>query len=49
MKKKPIYIVNRPLADMHIDGVRFDPKIKEALINQRLKNNLENQTLPNAQ
>lgn len=39
-KQKRISIVNRPLADMHADGVRFDPKIKEALKNERkLKKN----------
>jgi hypothetical protein len=35
MKEKTFFMVNRPLADMHMDGVRFDPKIKEALKNQR--------------
>lgn len=48
MKKKPFFMVDRPLADMHMDGVRFDPKIKQALINQRVNNSLENQTAPNA-
>jgi hypothetical protein len=37
-REKEISIVNRPLADMHVDGVRFDPKIKEALKNQRKLN-----------
>ncbi|NAY91511.1 hypothetical protein GTQ34_06245 [Muricauda sp. JGD-17] len=35
MKKKTFYTIDRPLADMHIDGVRFDPNIKQALINSR--------------
>lgn len=26
---------NRPLADMHVNGVYFDSKIKEALKNER--------------
>lgn len=34
-KQKEISIVNRPLADMHAGGLRFDLKIKEALKNQR--------------
>lgn len=34
-REKEIYITHRPLADMHADGVRFDPKIKEALKNER--------------
>jgi hypothetical protein len=34
-KPKKISITHRPLADMHADGVRFDPKIKEALKNER--------------
>jgi len=34
-KSKKISITHRPLADMHADGVRFDPKIKEALKNER--------------
>ena len=37
-KPKKISITHRPLADMHADGVRFDPKIKEALKNERKLN-----------
>lgn len=40
MKEKTFYMVNRPLADMHTDGIRFDPKIKEALKNQRANQEL---------
>ncbi len=40
MKEKTFYMVNRPLADMHMDGVRFDPKIKEALKSQRANQEL---------
>lgn len=35
MKKEPFFMTHRPLADMHGDGVRFDPAIKQALINER--------------
>ncbi len=42
MKEETFYMVNRPLADMHTDGVRFDPKIKEALRNQRGVINTDN-------
>ena len=34
-ESKKISITHRPLADMHADGVRFDPRIKEALKNER--------------
>ncbi|MGB5238107.1 MAG: hypothetical protein WBM43_13460 [Flavobacteriaceae bacterium] len=44
MKKKTVFMINRPLADMHIDGVRFDAKIKQALINQRAGITLGNQS-----
>ncbi|NJB38178.1 MULTISPECIES: hypothetical protein [Flavobacteriaceae] len=35
MKKKTPYMIERPLADMHADGVRFDVSIIEALRNQQ--------------
>lgn len=37
MKKEIPYMTNRPLADMHLDGVRFNPRIKEALKNQSVE------------
>lgn len=40
-REKEISITHRPLADMHADGVRFDPKIKEALKNQRKINAID--------
>ncbi len=40
-KQKEISITHRPLADMQADGVRFDPKIKEALKNQRKLNDFK--------
>lgn len=35
MKKKSHFITERPLADMHADGVRFSESIREALKNER--------------
>ena len=43
MKKKTFFMVNRPLADMHVDGVRFDPKVKQALIQARASKSLDDQ------
>jgi len=37
-KSKKISITHRPLADMHGNGVYFDPRIKEALKNERKLN-----------
>jgi hypothetical protein len=42
MKKKTHYMVDRPLADMHGDGVRFNQQIKQAMINQRANRLEEN-------
>lgn len=39
--KKTLFMVDRPLADMHGDGVRFDPKIKQALMSQRIQDDRE--------
>lgn len=48
MKKEPFFMTHRPLADMHADGVRFDPKIKQALLNQRADSAIETRTNSNA-
>lgn len=35
MKKRIDYRSQLPLADMHTDGIRFDPKILQALKKQK--------------
>lgn len=49
MKKKRDYRSELPLADMHTDGIRFDPKIKKAMRNQFAKQSFERNTAQNAQ
>ncbi|GGG39778.1 hypothetical protein GCM10011414_06550 [Croceivirga lutea] len=48
MKKKSHFITERPLADMHADGVRFSESIREALKNQQTISEVKNQQQNNA-
>ena len=48
MKKKTPYMIERPLADMHADGVRFDVSIIEALRNQQTISETQHRTENNA-
>ncbi|MEN1783555.1 MAG: hypothetical protein AAGF77_00310 [Bacteroidota bacterium] len=48
MKQESHFMSNRPLADMHGDGVRFDPKVKEAIQKKRAEREMAAKRLPNA-
>ena len=42
-EKNRVPMVNRTPADMHADGVHFDPKIKEALTAERARRETKHQ------
>lgn len=49
MKKQPFFIIKRPFAHIHTDGVRFETKIKQLLTNRTSKIGFESKTDSNAQ